>query len=221
MIESSSRGVQDAPLEPVIGLAEGETRWRGMTTGSVARSRPSLRANGSRECAPDENWTRFYIHMHTFIMYQGTRQPNKPRRLSFRSQQGKASDRAPGHVRPHRTMALIRKSTELIYSGFRGPLSGKPRQSSGRVSNSHGKTEATETKRSPDRNRLSRLRRHRLSGDQATEQAGPQNIRRALYEMFWQRAAGKARPLAAMIRIGNQTVQSRITTHELWRIHQR
>jgi hypothetical protein len=32
MIESRSRGVLDAPLEPVIGLAEGETRWRGMTT---------------------------------------------------------------------------------------------------------------------------------------------------------------------------------------------
>jgi len=25
------RGVLDTPLEPVIGLAEGETRWRGMT----------------------------------------------------------------------------------------------------------------------------------------------------------------------------------------------
>src|SRR6266478_1440934 len=30
-IESRSRGVLDTPLEPVIGLAEGETRWRGMT----------------------------------------------------------------------------------------------------------------------------------------------------------------------------------------------
>jgi hypothetical protein len=30
-IESKSRGVPDAPPEPVIGLAEGETRWRGMT----------------------------------------------------------------------------------------------------------------------------------------------------------------------------------------------
>ena len=32
MIEPKSRGVLDTPLEPVIGLAEGETRWRGMTT---------------------------------------------------------------------------------------------------------------------------------------------------------------------------------------------
>jgi hypothetical protein len=24
--------MRDTPLEPVIGLAEGETRWRGMTT---------------------------------------------------------------------------------------------------------------------------------------------------------------------------------------------
>jgi hypothetical protein len=31
--ESRSRGVLDPPLEPVIGLAKGETRWRRMTTG--------------------------------------------------------------------------------------------------------------------------------------------------------------------------------------------
>jgi hypothetical protein len=30
--KSRGRGVLDAPLEPVIGLAEGETRWPGMTT---------------------------------------------------------------------------------------------------------------------------------------------------------------------------------------------
>jgi hypothetical protein len=30
-IEPKSCGVLDTPLEPVIGLAEGETRWRGMT----------------------------------------------------------------------------------------------------------------------------------------------------------------------------------------------
>jgi hypothetical protein len=32
MIESRSRGVLDRPLEPVMGLAAGETRWRAMTT---------------------------------------------------------------------------------------------------------------------------------------------------------------------------------------------
>jgi hypothetical protein len=31
VIEPRSRSVLDTPLEPVIGLAEGETRWRGMT----------------------------------------------------------------------------------------------------------------------------------------------------------------------------------------------
>ena len=31
VMESKGRGVLDTPLEPVIGLAEGETRWRGMT----------------------------------------------------------------------------------------------------------------------------------------------------------------------------------------------
>jgi hypothetical protein len=30
-MESRERGVLDTPQEPVIGLAEGETRWRGMT----------------------------------------------------------------------------------------------------------------------------------------------------------------------------------------------
>jgi hypothetical protein len=30
-IEPKGRGVLDTPLEPVIGLAEGETRWRSMT----------------------------------------------------------------------------------------------------------------------------------------------------------------------------------------------
>ncbi|MDA9508781.1 hypothetical protein XI09_29910 [Bradyrhizobium sp. CCBAU 11386] len=31
MVEPMGRGVLDAPPEPVIGLAKGETRWRGMT----------------------------------------------------------------------------------------------------------------------------------------------------------------------------------------------
>jgi hypothetical protein len=30
VIERKRRGVPDTPLEPVIGLAEGETRWRSM-----------------------------------------------------------------------------------------------------------------------------------------------------------------------------------------------
>jgi hypothetical protein len=33
VIEPRSRSVLDTPLEPVIGLAKGETRWRGMTVG--------------------------------------------------------------------------------------------------------------------------------------------------------------------------------------------
>jgi len=49
MMESKGRGVLDTPLEPVIGLAEAETRWRGMTvvfwaTPSLARTEPP-RAN--------------------------------------------------------------------------------------------------------------------------------------------------------------------------------
>jgi hypothetical protein len=36
-MESKSCGVLDTPLEPVIGLAEGETRWRGTTTLCGAR----------------------------------------------------------------------------------------------------------------------------------------------------------------------------------------
>ena len=42
MIEPISRGVLDPPPEPVIGLAEGETRWRGMTV-VVSRFLASLR----------------------------------------------------------------------------------------------------------------------------------------------------------------------------------
>jgi hypothetical protein len=31
-MESKGRSVLDTPLEPIIGVAEGETRWRSMTT---------------------------------------------------------------------------------------------------------------------------------------------------------------------------------------------
>jgi hypothetical protein len=34
-METRGRGVLDSPLEPVIALAEGETRWRGMTVECV------------------------------------------------------------------------------------------------------------------------------------------------------------------------------------------
>jgi hypothetical protein len=44
MIEPRSRSVLDAPPEPVIGLAEGETRWRGMTafSGAVGRGNKGI-----------------------------------------------------------------------------------------------------------------------------------------------------------------------------------
>jgi hypothetical protein len=38
VIELRSRGVLDTPLEPVIGLAAGETRWRGMTVRGLTPS---------------------------------------------------------------------------------------------------------------------------------------------------------------------------------------
>jgi hypothetical protein len=40
MMESQGGGVLDARLEPVIGLTEGETRWRGMTQQEKARIQP-------------------------------------------------------------------------------------------------------------------------------------------------------------------------------------
>ena len=45
MIEPKGRGVLDTPLEPVIGLAEGETRWRGMTVegGAIACARNDVK----------------------------------------------------------------------------------------------------------------------------------------------------------------------------------
>src|ERR1700689_2941727 len=36
IMRSRSRGVLDTPLAPVIVLAEGETRWRGMTGGGCS-----------------------------------------------------------------------------------------------------------------------------------------------------------------------------------------
>jgi hypothetical protein len=44
--ESRGRGVLDTPQEPVIGLAEGETRWRGMTVAGWAE--PTGRADARR-----------------------------------------------------------------------------------------------------------------------------------------------------------------------------
>ncbi len=43
-MEAQNCGVLDTPMEPVIGLAEGETRWRSMTV--FVRTRPALRRPG-------------------------------------------------------------------------------------------------------------------------------------------------------------------------------
>jgi hypothetical protein len=43
MSDPRSRGVLDAPPEPVIGLAEGETRWRGIDDGRHASRGDSRR----------------------------------------------------------------------------------------------------------------------------------------------------------------------------------
>jgi hypothetical protein len=50
MMKSRSRSVLDTPLEPVIGLAGGETRWRSMTIFArqhiaPSRTRALLNAN--------------------------------------------------------------------------------------------------------------------------------------------------------------------------------
>ena len=42
-IEARSKGRGDTPLEPVIGLAKGETRWRMMT---AELENPDMAANG-------------------------------------------------------------------------------------------------------------------------------------------------------------------------------
>jgi len=44
VMEAQNCGVLDTPMEPVIGLAEGETRWRSMTV--FVRTRPALRRPG-------------------------------------------------------------------------------------------------------------------------------------------------------------------------------
>jgi hypothetical protein len=45
---TKGRGVLDTPLEPVIGLAEGETRWRSMTA-SARRGLCAVTSEGSDE----------------------------------------------------------------------------------------------------------------------------------------------------------------------------
>ena len=66
MIEPRSRGVLDAPPEPVIGLAEGETRWRGMTTldgyGRL-RSRGSLLILGLTKTPGGTSFVPFRGHL--------------------------------------------------------------------------------------------------------------------------------------------------------------
>jgi hypothetical protein len=47
-MESKGRSVLDTPLEPVIGLAEGETRWRSMTA-SARRGLSAVTSEGSDE----------------------------------------------------------------------------------------------------------------------------------------------------------------------------
>jgi hypothetical protein len=56
VINQKGRGVLDTPLEPVIGLAEGETRWRGMTTVVVVLGMPKRPA--SETDLPDGQITR-------------------------------------------------------------------------------------------------------------------------------------------------------------------
>ena len=53
-MKSKGRGVLDAPLEPVIGLAEGETRWRGMTNQPAGRVSPT----GPRKARPVDRLRR-------------------------------------------------------------------------------------------------------------------------------------------------------------------
>jgi hypothetical protein len=49
--EPKRRGVLDTPLEPVIGLAGGETRWRGMTFFARHRRKNlAERSLGRRDC---------------------------------------------------------------------------------------------------------------------------------------------------------------------------
>jgi hypothetical protein len=49
MIEPKGRGVLDTPLEPVIGLAEGETRWRGTTAADGGWALSSVIASEAKQ----------------------------------------------------------------------------------------------------------------------------------------------------------------------------
>jgi hypothetical protein len=49
-MEWIGRGVLDTPLEPVIGLAEGETRWRGMMAGTIRAQNDFLATESFAGC---------------------------------------------------------------------------------------------------------------------------------------------------------------------------
>jgi hypothetical protein len=53
-MEPRRRSVLDTLLEPVIGLAEGETRWRGMTAEEPLAFRPFWPQIGTGRLAVDE-----------------------------------------------------------------------------------------------------------------------------------------------------------------------
>jgi len=53
-MEFAASGLLDAPLEPVIGLAEGETRWRGVTAmRGRERATTMQRRRGCHEVSTD------------------------------------------------------------------------------------------------------------------------------------------------------------------------
>jgi hypothetical protein len=63
-METKGRSVLDTPQEPVIGLAEGETRWRGMTAfgGDTPSQLPRIaEANDDTPRAPRAAKARSHI----------------------------------------------------------------------------------------------------------------------------------------------------------------
>jgi hypothetical protein len=58
VVNRERRGVLDAPPEPVIGFAEGETWWRGMTVDRVALDPSSVIASEAKQSIAQqhENW---------------------------------------------------------------------------------------------------------------------------------------------------------------------
>src|SRR3977135_1839980 len=93
MMESRSRSVLDTPLEPVIGLAEGETRWRSMT--------PQVKQRRRRHCEErsDEAIHSFFPRRDGLLRFARNDGWGNELRISPMSPAGPKTEMKPSNAR--------------------------------------------------------------------------------------------------------------------------